>query len=96
MNRAVSGPGWAHTNPHAIPKQGRDTSVSLESDRQKGTGVHRGVTRSDAHKTLSIEPGRMCSIKASWFYNCRVNCFSCGAHVAELCGTSLVMRRLFE
>lgn len=58
MNRAVSGPGWAHTNPHTIPKQGRDTSVSLENDRQKGAGVHRRVTRSGARKTLSIEPGR--------------------------------------
>lgn len=58
MNRAVSGSGWARTNPQTIPKQGRDISVPLESDRQEGTVVQGRATRSGAHKALSTEPGR--------------------------------------
>lgn len=58
MNRAVSGPGWARTNPQTITKQGRDVSVPLESDRQKGTGVQGRAARSGARKALSTEPGR--------------------------------------
>lgn len=64
MNRAASGPGWARTNPQTIPKQGRDVSVPLESDRQKGTGDLRRVTRSGARK-YSAE--KTCSMTASWF-----------------------------